>query len=293
MIFNDTKVIPAKLLAQLKPNLREVEILLIQELEPGIWETMIKGLTRLKPGAEFIFRNSRLEATFLKREGTRAHIKFSSQKQFSAYLNQNGRMPLPPYIQRPLDTNSQILGLDRKRYQTVFASHPGAIASPTAGLHFTRSQLTALRKKTADTAHLTLHVGPGTFIPIREEIFTYHQMEAEYFQISPVNWNRIAQAKIEGQAILSVGTTSTRVLETQAFKKNIKKTISGWCNCFIYPEWEFKNVDHLLTNFHLPKSTLFLLVCAFMGKKLAERSYTEAIKNQYRFFSYGDAMLIL
>ncbi len=202
-------------------------------------------------------------------------------------------MPLPPYIHRPLDTSSQTLELDKKRYQTVFASHTGAIAAPTAGLHFTRSQLASMREETVDTAHLTLHVGPGTFVPIRDENFIDHKMQEEYFRISPGNWNKITQAKKKGQAILAVGTTSTRVLETQVFEKSIRKTISGWSNCFIYPGWEFRNVNHLLTNFHLPKSTLFLLACAFMGEEIAKMAYREAIERKYRFFSYGDAMLIL
>jgi S-adenosylmethionine:tRNA ribosyltransferase-isomerase len=254
---------------------------------------MIKGLGKLKPGDEFGFGNSGLKARFLKRQDSRAHIKFSSPKKLSAYLNQSGRMPLPPYIPRPLDTDLHTLEVDKKRYQTVFASHSGAIAAPTAGLHFTQSLLSDLRAKTVDTARLTLHIGPGTFVPIRDENFIRHKMEEEYFQVSPVNWNRITKAKKKGQAVLAVGTTSTRVLETQTFEKTIQKTLSGWCNCFIYPGWEFNNVDHLLTNFHLPKSTLFLLVCAFMGEKLAKKAYCEAIEQKYRFFSYGDAMLIL
>ncbi|MBT3856908.1 MAG: tRNA preQ1(34) S-adenosylmethionine ribosyltransferase-isomerase QueA [Nitrospina sp.] len=291
MVFNDTRVVPAKLQARLET--RQVEILLIRQLEPEIWEAMIKGLGRLKPGAEFKCENSDLSAQFLRRQDNRAHIRFSSAKKLSAYLNQNGRMPLPPYIHRPLDTDRQTLELDRKRYQTVFASHSGAIAAPTAGLHFTQSQLRILREKFIDTARLTLHVGPGTFIPIREENIILHKMEAERFQISPANWNKITQAKKKGQAVLAVGTTSTRVLETQAFEKTIQRAVSGWTNCFIYPGWEFRRVDHLLTNFHLPKSTLFLLVCAFMGENLAKKAYFEAIKKKYRFFSYGDAMLIL
>ena len=183
--------------------------------------------------------------------------------------------------------------MDKKRYQTIFASHTGAIAAPTAGLHFTQSQLANLRENTVDTARLTLHVGPGTFVPIREENIINHKMQAEYFQVSPINWNKIALAKKQGQKVLAVGTTSTRVLETQVFERTIRKKVSGWSNCFIYPGWEFRNVSHLLTNFHLPKSTLFLLVSAFMGEKLAKTAYKEAISQKYRFFSYGDAMLIL
>lgn len=293
MIFNDTRVIPAKLVAQLESNSRQVEMLLIRNLEPDVWEVMMKGLNRLKPGARFIFGSSGLTAHFLGRQDAKALIKFSSVKKLSAYMNDSGRMPLPPYIHRPIDTDAQTLELDKKRYQTVFASHTGAIAAPTAGLHFTQSQLGDLREKTVDTARLTLHVGPGTFVPIRDENFIDHKMQEEFFQVSPSNWNKITQAKKRGQSILAVGTTSTRVLETQDFERRILKTVSGWSNCFIYPGWDFRNVDHLLTNFHLPKSTLFLLACAFMGEKLAKTAYNEAIRQKYRFFSYGDAMLIL
>lgn len=291
MIFNDTRVIPAKLLCHL--GSKQIEILLIRELNSELWEVMMQGLNKLKPGAIFKFGNKGLSAKFIGRQGARAHLRFSSSEGLKTHLNQSGRMPLPPYIQRPIDTNPQTLELDKKRYQTVFASNAGAIAAPTAGLHFTRSHLASLRKNKINTANLTLHVGPGTFVPIRIENFINHEMEEEYFKLSPVNWNKITQAKKQGQTILAVGTTSTRVLETQTFEEEIRKSVSGWCNCFIYPGWEFRNVDHLLTNFHLPKSTLFLLICAFMGEHLAKKAYTEAVIQKYRFFSYGDAMLII
>lgn len=291
MIFNNTRVIPAKLLCYL--NSKQIEILLIRELNSELWEVMIQGLNKLKPGAIFKFGNKGLSAEFIGRQGARAHLRFSSSEGLKSHLHESGRMPLPPYIHRPVDTSSQTLALDKKRYQTVFASNTGAIAAPTAGLHFTRSHLASLRKKKINTANLTLHVGPGTFVPIRIENFINHEMEEEYFELSPVNWNKITLAKKQGQNILAVGTTSTRVLETQAFDGVIRTRVSGWCNCFIYPGWEFRNVDHLLTNFHLPKSTLFLLICAFMGEQLAKKAYTEAVTQRYRFFSYGDAMLII
>jgi S-adenosylmethionine:tRNA ribosyltransferase-isomerase len=293
MVFNDTRVIPAKIQAYLESGSRKIEILLVRQLEVDVWEAMIKGLGRLKPETVLKFENSDLSARFIQRVDNRAHLRFSSTEKLSEYLSKNGRMPLPPYIHRPMDIDPATLKLDRKRYQTVFASSPGAIAAPTAGLHFTQAQLSALRDQYVDTARLTLHVGPGTFVPIRDENILLHKMQAEYFKIAPGSWNKITQAKKEGQAVLAVGTTSTRVLETQAFDEPIRKTLSGWTNCFIYPGWEFRKVDHLLTNFHLPKSTLFLLVCAFMGEKLAKKAYVEAIKNNYHFFSYGDAMLIL
>lgn len=293
MVINDTQVIPAKILAKSLSNSREIELLLIRELEPGVWETMLKGLSRLKPGSEFQLTNSDLKAVFIRRKEAHAVIRFSSPEGLTNYLKENGRMPLPPYIHRPLDTNSNTLENDKKRYQTVFAKQAGAIAAPTAGLHFTHNQLASLRQKTVDIARLTLHVGPGTFIPIREENITNHKMLEEYYQVTPSNWNKISQAKKKGQSILAVGTTTTRVLESQEFTETIRKKAAGWCNCFIYPGWGFRNVDHLLTNFHLPQSTLFLLVCAFMGENLAKKAYKEAIRQKYRFFSYGDAMLIL
>ena len=291
MIFNDTRVIPAKLLCHL--DSKQIEILLVRELNSELWEVMIQGLNRLKPGDIFKFGNKGLSAEFIERQGARAHLRFSSSEGLKSHLHESGRMPLPPYIHRPVDTNSQTLKLDKKRYQTVFASNTGAIAAPTAGLHFTRSHLASLRKKKINAANLTLHVGAGTFVPIRIENFINHEMEKEYFELSPVNWNKITLAKKQGKNILAVGTTSTRVLETQAFDREIRKRVSGWCNCFIYPGWEFRNVDHLLTNFHLPKSTLFLLICAFMGEQLAKKAYKEAVTKRYRFFSYGDAMLII
>ena len=291
MVFNDTRVIPAKIQAQI--GTREIEILLTTKLDSQLWEALLKGLGKFKPGTVFSFNGSNLKAEFLKRVGDKAQLKFSSEKELSIYLGAMGRMPLPPYIRRSIDTDAETLELDRKRYQTVFATHSGAVAAPTAGLHFTQPQLKILRESYADIARLTLHVGPGTFIPIRNENIRHHKMQKEYFQISPKNWNKIISAKKRKQKILAVGTTTTRVLEAQEFVDTTRKKISGWTNCFIYPGWNFTSVDHLLTNFHLPKSTLFLLVCAFMGKELADKAYEEAIVKKYRFFSYGDAMLIL
>ena len=234
-----------------------------------------------------------LVGSFIKRNAERAVIEFSSQQILDEYLKINGRMPLPPYIHRKQEDSSIIQQQDKIRYQTVFASQSGAIAAPTAGLHFTKAHLKKLKGNNIKMAYLTLHVGPGTFKPIRIEDFSKHEMEAEIFRITPKNWNLITDSKKKGQPILAVGTTSTRALEAQEFKKPIRKTRSGSTNCFIIPGWHFKNVDHLLTNFHLPKSTLYLLVSAFCGKTLAKKAYNEAISRKYRFFSYGDAMLLL
>ena len=248
---------------------------------------------KIKPGTKLNFQGSLLVGYFIKRNAERAVIKFSSEQILDDYLKNYGRMPLPPYIHRKQGDSPIIQQQDKIRYQTVFASQSGAIAAPTAGLHFTKAHLKKLKGNNIKMAYLTLHVGPGTFKPIRTEDFSKHEMEAETFRITPKNWNLIHESKKKGQPILAVGTTSTRALEAQAFKKPIQKTRSGSTNCFIIPGWHFKNVDHLLTNFHLPKSTLYLLVSAFCGKTLAKKAYSEAIRQKYRFFSYGDAMLLL
>jgi len=289
MVFNNTQVVPAKIFATLKG--KTVPLILVRQISHGIWEVLMKG--KMKPGAQLSFHNSSLTGSFMKRNAECVVIEFSSQQALEKYLEEYGRMPLPPYIQRKQEDSPAILEQDRKRYQTVYASQSGAIAAPTAGLHFTKGQLEKLKCHLDEIAHLTLHVGPGTFKPIRTDDFSKHEMEAEAFRITPKNWNKIVNGKRKDRPILAVGTTSTRVLETQEFKKPILKTKSGWTNCFIVPGWDFKNVDHLLTNFHLPKSTLFLLISAFAGEKLAKKAYTEAISQKYRFFSYGDAMLLL
>jgi S-adenosylmethionine:tRNA ribosyltransferase-isomerase len=289
MVFNNTQVVPAKIFATLKG--KTISLILVQEISPGIWEVLMRG--KMKPGAQLTLHNSSLTGTFIKRNAERAVIEFSSQQVLEKYLEEHGRMPLPPYIDRKQEDTLSTVEQDRKRYQTVYASKSGAIAAPTAGLHFTKGQLEKLKCHLNEIAHLTLHVGPGTFKPIRTDDYSKHEMEAEAFRITPKNWNIILESKNKGRPILAVGTTSTRVLETQVFKKPILKTKSGWTNCFIVPGWNFKNVDHLLTNFHLPKSTLFLLISAFAGKKLAKIIYKEAISQKYRFFSYGDAMLLL
>ena len=291
MVFNNTQVIPAKIFANLEHNGKLVELILIRKISSGIWEVLMKG--KMKPGTKLNFQGSLLVGYFIKRNAERAVIEFSSQQILDDYLKNYGRMPLPPYIHRKKGDPSIIQQQDKIRYQTVFASKSGAIAAPTAGLHFTKTHLKNLKANNIDMAYLTLHVGPGTFKPIRTEDFSKHEMEAEIFRITPKNWNLITESKKKGQPILAVGTTSTRALEAQVFKKPIRKTRSGSTNCFIIPGWHFKNVDHLLTNFHLPKSTLYLLVSAFCGKALAKKAYNEAISRKYRFYSYGDAMLLL
>jgi len=291
LVFNNTQVIPTKIFATLNHNKKVVEIILIRQISSGVWEVLMKG--KIKPGMQLDFQGSSLVAYFIKRSTEYAVIEFSCAQSLKNYLDKFGRMPLPPYIKRKQEDSPATLKQDKKRYQTIYASQSGAIAAPTAGLHFTKPILKTLKEKKFSIAHLTLHVGPGTFKPIRVQDFSKHEMEAEAFRITPKNWGLILESKSKGNPILAVGTTTTRVLETQQFKKPIKKTKSGWTNCYIVPGWDFRNTDHLLTNFHLPKSTLFLLISAFSGPALAKRAYNEAINKKYRFYSYGDAMLLL
>jgi S-adenosylmethionine:tRNA ribosyltransferase-isomerase len=290
--FNNTRVLPAKLIATLGENGKSVEVLLIKEIEPGTWQALMKNLKKLKPGQQLIFGKKGLQAVFRERLGDTALIRFNTNEDFEVHLEKYGKMPLPHYIHRsPGDAETE--KMDRERYQTVFAQHTGAIAAPTAGLHFTREMLDQLTKF-AELLYLTLHVGPGTFQPVREEEdVRKHQMMEEYFNIPVETWNGLLNAKKENQKIMAVGTTATRVLESVELKQEKKSDVSGWTDRFIYPGQTFKNTDHLLTNFHLPKSTLYMLVCALAGPMLMQKAYAEAIRKKYRFFSYGDAMLIL
>jgi len=291
LVFNDTQVIPAKLVGKRNGSAKPIEFLLVHEVEPGVWEGLIPGLAKLKPGQEFEFENR--TAVFRGQKGDHAVMEFSEPESFHSWLDAHGQVPLPPYIKRnPNHHDEALRALDRDRYQTIFSRHPGAIAAPTAGLHFTPEILKTVGDR-AETAFLTLHVGPGTFQPVRVEKIEDHQMKKEPYRISAEVWNQIYKAKQERRSILAVGTTSTRVLESLDFENERKEELAGWTDCFLVPGHRFRNADQLLTNFHLPKSTLFMLVCAFAGKSLMEKAYKTAITEGYRFFSYGDAMLIL
>ncbi|MGP0564935.1 MULTISPECIES: tRNA preQ1(34) S-adenosylmethionine ribosyltransferase-isomerase QueA [unclassified Nitrospina] len=291
LVFNNTRVLPAKLEGHRTDNGKPVEWLLARKVESGSWLVLTRGLSRLKPGQTFRFGNE-LSAVFEGVEEAMARMRFSSEELLQATLNQKGRMPLPHYIKRSGELGEKMDSLDRERYQTVFAEEAGAIAAPTAGLHFTPELMNLLKKK-AELGFLTLHVGPGTFQPLRTNKVVDHQMKEEFYRIPASTWNQIHQARAEGRPVFAVGTTSTRVLESVNFDTATEKDVEGWTNRFLYPGQTFRNVDRLLTNFHLPRSTLFLLVCAFAGKPLMDQAYREAITRKYRFFSYGDAMLIL
>lgn len=294
MIFNDTKVLPSKLNGIFVKNGRPVEILLVRKInDEKFWESLIKGLGKLKPGTEMKFGNGELKAILEKKLEDKAILKLIYKGSLDSILNRIGKMPLPPYIRRSITDNEAITHHDRERYQTMFAKHPGAIAAPTAGLHFTPNVIESLKNHNINTAYLTLHVGVGTFQSIRRENITEHKMPAEQFYLSKSTARDILAAKKNTRKIVGVGSTTTKVLESIALNAVKLESKSGWTSQFIFPGHKFKLVDHMITNFHLPKSTLYLLVCAFAGKELIEASYKEAIKHNYRFFSYGDAMLIL
>ena len=294
MVFNNTKVIPSKLNGHQIKNGRPVEILLIRKTSnEAQWESLIKGLKKLRLGTEMVFGNGELKAILTGRHEDKAILKLIYDGNLDNVLNRIGKMPLPPYIRRKANEDNGLSGQDKEKYQTIFASHPGAIAAPTAGLHFTPRIIESLNKKGVDTASLTLHVGIGTFQPIRTETIIEHKMQPEQFYIPEETSKALINARKDLKKIVGVGSTVTRVLESVKLNRLKPSVSSGWTDRFIYPGSKFKVVDHLLTNFHLPKSTLYLLVCAFAGKKLIMEAYKEAILKKYRFFSYGDAMLII
>ena len=294
MVFNDTQVIPSKLNGFLTKNARPIEVLLIKETtDENHWEALIKGLSKLSPGTEVEFGSGELKAILTSRQGDKAILKLMYKGKLDSILSRVGRMPLPPYIRRKINEDKNLSDQDRERYQTVFARYPGAIAAPTAGLHFTPQIIESFKNNGIDTAYLTLHVGIGTFQPIRTENITEHKMQAEQFYIPEDTLRALVEAKKNARNIVGIGSTTTRALESTELSTLKLGGISGQTDRFIYPGQKFEVVDHMLTNLHLPKSTLYLLVCAFAGKRLIEKAYKEAILRNYRFYSYGDAMLIL
>ena len=321
VVFNDTQVVPAKLIAVIEGTGKYIEILLVKEVQPDVWQCLLKGLKKMKVGTVLVIAPNHLTGTFAERDkdpnrltdtfaehdkdakriiGTligrdedKALIRFSYSGNFQEILQEIAQMPLPPYIHRDPGEHAELIKKDREWYQTVFAARPGALAAPTAGLHFTEELIDKMRSQGVDVGFLTLHVGLGTFKPIRVEAIEQHQMDPEEYRISAATWNQIYQAKSTGRKVFAVGTTATRVLESLEFNRAENQPVSGATDHYIYPGYSFRSVDGLITNFHLPKSTLYLLVCAFAGKDLMARAYKEGIEKNYRFFSYGDAMLIL
>ena len=265
----------------------KIELLLIREKETDTWEALAKPRRNLRIGTKIEFGNSSLTAEVLaKPDDGHCIVRFNYDGTFSTILADVGMMPLPPYIRRAPNAE------DKVRYQSVYAASEGAIAAPTAGLHFTQELLAELKDKGIETTTLTLHVGPGTFQPVKVENIQTHKMHAEYIQLAETEADRIRLAQEAGVKIVAIGTTVVRSLETAGIT-GIVRPYSGYSELFIYPGHQFNVVDALVTNFHLPKSTLLMLVSAFAGKDLIQKAYQEALKHNYRFYSYGDAMLIL
>ena len=286
MVINDTKVIPARLYGHRAQTNGLVEILLLKRREHDIWETLVKPGKKCRPGAELVFGDGILKGKVLDvvEDGNRL-IQFQYEGIFEEILDQLGEMPLPPYITHKLK--------DKNRYQTVYAKHEGSAAAPTAGLHFTPELLQEIQDKGVEIAHVTLHVGLGTFRPVKVEEVTEHHMHSEFYVVEEEEARRINEARKAGHRVIAVGTTSCRTLESATGEDGILRSGSGWTDIFIYPGYRFRMIDGLITNFHLPESTLIMLVSAFAGKDHVMQAYQEAVEAKYRFFSFGDAMLIV
>lgn len=285
LVRNNTKVIPARLYGIKEETGINVEFLLLNRIEGDYWEVMVKPGRRLKKGTNVIFGNGLLKAEILDIiEGGNRKVKFIYEGIFNEILDQIGLMPLPPYIHQKLQ--------DKDRYQTVYAKYEGSAAAPTAGLHFTDELLEKIKQKGVEIANVTLHVGIGTFRPVKEENVEEHKMHTEHFYIKDEDVEKINKAKRTGHRIIAVGTTSCRVLESIADENGYVKQIETDTGIFIYPGYKFKCIDGLITNFHLPESTLIMLVSALAGKEFVMKAYEEAVREKYRFFSFGDAMFI-
>ena len=285
LVINNTKVIPARLYGVKERTQAKIEILLLKRRENDIWETLVKPGKKCRPGTVISFGEGLLTGTVLDvvDDGNRL-IQFAYEGIFEEVLDRLGEMPLPPYITHQLQ--------DRSRYQTVYARYDGSAAAPTAGLHFTPSLLDEIRSMGIKVAEVTLHVGLGTFRPVKVEDVTQHHMHSEFYMVDEETARTINEAKAAGGRIICVGTTSCRTLETAADENGILRAGSGWTDIFIYPGYRFKIMDALITNFHLPESTLLMLVSAFAGKEHIMNAYEEAVREKYRFFSFGDAMFI-
>ena len=285
LVVNNTKVIPARLFGTKEGTEAKIEILLLKRKENDVWETLVKPGKKAKPGTRITFVEGLLtgEVIDVVEEGNRL-IKFTYDGIFEEILDQLGQMPLPPYITHQLK--------DKNRYQTVYAKHDGSAAAPTAGLHFTPELLEEIKAKGVNIAHVTLHVGLGTFRPVKVEDVTNHHMHSEFYIVEEDQAKLINETKKRGGKIVSVGTTSCRTLESATDENGILQAGSGWTDIFIYPGYQFKMIDRLITNFHLPESTLLMLVSALAGKDHIMAAYEEAVRERYRFFSFGDAMLI-
>ncbi|QOS80777.1 tRNA preQ1(34) S-adenosylmethionine ribosyltransferase-isomerase QueA [Paenibacillus sp. JNUCC31] len=286
LVLNDTRVLPARLFGTKEDTGAKAEVLLLKNVEGDRWEALVKPGKKLKAGSVIVFGDELKAVIDEEGEMGARMLTFSYDGIFQEILDRLGEMPLPPYIKETLD--------DRERYQTVYAKHEGSAAAPTAGLHFTEELLDRIRDKGVNVAFITLHVGLGTFRPMSVDVVEEHVMHEEYYSLSQETADLINETKKRGNRIYAVGTTSCRTLETvgSKFENGQLQESSGWTKIFIYPGYTFKVIDGMLTNFHLPKSTLVMLVSALAGREHIMQAYEEAIKEQYRFFSFGDAMLI-
>lgn len=285
LVLNDTKVLPARLIGEKEETKAVIEILLLKNINEDNWECLVKPARRVKIGTIVTFGNGKLKAKCIaeKEDGIR-HFEFIYEGILLEILEELGTMPLPPYIHEKLE--------DQSRYQTVYAKEVGSAAAPTAGLHFTEELLQKIKNKGINIAYVTLHVGLGTFRPVAVDKVEDHEMHSEYYQMTQEVADLLNNTKKNNKKIIAVGTTSTRTLETIMSNNEEFKEISGWTNIFIYPGYQFKAIDNLITNFHLPKSTLVMLVSALAGKENIIKAYNEAVEEKYRFFSFGDAMFI-
>ena len=285
LVLNNTKVIPARLIGAKEETGGKVEVLLLKRKQDNVWETLVKPGKKARPGARISFGDGMLTGEVLEvvEEGNRL-IRFEYEGIFEEVLDQLGQMPLPPYITHQLK--------DKNRYQTVYAKYDGSAAAPTAGLHFTEELLQQIREMGVKIVWVTLHVGLGTFRPVKVDEVTDHHMHSEFYRIEEEDAHLINETRAAGGRIISVGTTSTRTLESVADEDGTVRAKSGWTDIFIYPGYQFKVIDGLITNFHLPESTLLMLVSALAGRENIMHAYEVAVRERYRFFSFGDAMFI-
>lgn len=285
LVLNNTRVLPARLIGEKEETGGKIEFLLLKRIEGDKWECLAKPGKYARVGKKFTFGEGKLKAEVIevKEDGNRI-VEFHYEGIFEEVLDSLGEMPLPPYIHERLE--------DKERYQTVYSKEEGSAAAPTAGLHFTNELLEQIKKKGVNVVYLTLHVGLGTFRPVKVEKIEEHDMHSEYYHLSKESADIINETKKKGNKVISVGTTSTRTLETIGDENGEVREQSGWTNIFIYPGYKFKIVDRLITNFHLPESTLIMLVSTLAGKEHVMHAYEEAVKEKYRFFSFGDAMFI-
>lgn len=285
LVLNNTKVLPARLMGVKEETGASIEVLLLKRRDNDVWETLVKPGKKAKPGTKLVFGDGCLRAEVLEvvEEGNRL-IRFSYEGIFEEVLDRLGEMPLPPYITHKLQ--------DKNRYQTVYAKYDGSAAAPTAGLHFTEELLKKIEDKGVETAYVTLHVGLGTFRPVKEDNILEHHMHSEYYRVTEEAAAKINRAKAEGHRVICVGTTSCRTVESAAKADGTLEACCGNTEIFIYPGYRFKVMDCLITNFHLPESTLVMLVSALAGRENVLSAYEEAIREKYRFFSFGDAMFV-